>query len=141
VLYTHAIAAVIALALGGYTGWTSRGWKSDADAAKIQQAAWDANRKADRAFVETAARVDAADAARRLAADSARARDRDAVERVRIAAALAGRRDPPAAACEPVERQFAECRSLLSEGASVVAEGADSVRELGRKHAGAVESH
>lgn len=130
-LYTHVAAALIGLAVGLGAGWKARTWKADADAAAVRDAAWDQHRRTERGYLEVAERVDKADARRKQAAQAAAARDRDDLERVRIAAALADQRESAAAACEPVERQFAECRSALAEGAGVVAEGRRLVRELG----------
>lgn len=121
-VYTHVAAAILGGAIAGYAGWTARDWQADAQLAELRSGAEETRRLRERANEATRERVDRADAQRAQDLERAAAGDRARIDRLRRA--LAARDAQPAqAACAPVERQFAECRSLLDAGAGVVGEG------------------
>lgn len=134
-LYTHVAALLIGAAMAGVAGWNARGWKSDADAAELRQAAEETRRLRERTVQATVKRIDHETDTRARRNAGLDAADRDELERLRIAAAGRDARDP-VATCEPVEEQFRECRAALAEGAGLVVEGARLVREVERANQG-----
>ena len=128
-LYTHVAAALIAAALAGYAGWTARSWKANSDEAHLRDTAEETRRLRETSALRANQEIDRAKAKKDVAIAARNAADRDELERLRIAAA-ARDAQPPAAACEPVEEQFQQCRAALERGAGMVVRGAALVREL-----------
>jgi hypothetical protein len=134
VIYTHAAAAVVALAVGATAGWQVQGWRHAKAAAEVaQHMATEREQAIHTALVETARRLDAQQEAARHAtkqATQARAAAADAADlaaRLRDEATAAADRactDPAVAADGPAKR-LADVLSAATAELGAVAAAAD----------------
>jgi hypothetical protein len=139
-IYTHAVAAVLALAVGFGAGWRVQGWRHAAATAEALEVAAETARLRQQAATQAAERNDR-DTNQALARARAAALDaRGDLERLRIAAgAVAADPAASAAGCSD-DGRLAVVARLLTEGAGLVEEGGRRVEQLAAEKA-ALQRH
>lgn len=139
-IYTHAAAAVFALALGFSAGWQTQGWRQAANAAEAIEAAAEASRLRQHAATRNAERNDR-DTSQALARARAAALDaRGDLERLRIAAGAAAANPAASAAGCSDDGRLGRLARLLTESADLVEEGGRRVEQLAAEKA-ALQRH
>lgn len=135
-IYTHAAAALAALAIGAAGAWQVQAWRwTAADAERIQAEQDDARLKSS-ALMKAAERNDRATDEELRRARAAAAGARSDLERLRTAASgISLSADPAPAGC-PDDGQLERVIGLLAEGAGLVEEGGRRVGELAAEKAG-----
>lgn len=135
-LYTHAIAAIAALAIGATGAWKVQAWRwAAADAERIQAEQEDARLKST-ALAKAAERNDRATTDQIRRAQALAVAARNDLERLRNAAGTIGASADTATACEPDDGRLERVLGLLAEGAGLVEEGGRRVEQLAAEKAG-----
>jgi len=134
-IYTHAAAALVAMAVGFTGGWKVQGWRWTAvDAERIQAEQEDARLKST-ALTRAAERNDRETTDKLRVAERAAAGARSDLERMRNAASRIEPADTSVAGCAD-DGRLSRVLGILAEGAELVEEGGRRVDRLAAEKAG-----
>ena len=139
-IYTHAAAAVFAMAVGFGAAWKTQEWRHGAARAAEIEAAAEVSRLRQQAATKAAERNDHATTQALARAHAAALDARGDLERLRIAAGAVAADTPASAASCSDDGRLAIVTRLLAEGAGLVEEGGRRVEELAQQKA-ALQRH
>jgi len=140
VIYTHAAAAVFAMAVGFGAAWKTQEWRHGAARAAEIEAAAEVSRLRQQAATKAAERNDHATTQALARAHAAALDARGDLERLRFAAGAAAADHAASAAGCSDDGRLSRLARLLTEGADLAEEGGRRVEQLAAEKA-ALQRH